>query len=318
MGCLLVCTSLCKHCGVWCNVACLALRHPIPYLPFIQSLPVSTAQTVPYHFCPVEVGALIFCLPLICICMYMYCILIFCSSPLPHMWYSCSFPPLPSIPCSAGATPPPPSSQLSPQFVSHVVHHVGVNWYNFALHLGISSTVLDVIKVERRSLTSDCCRESLQRWLRHDRDTGGKGREVGVVMEAISKACGPVAVKRIQSSLQDSEVQPSSPTPLLQSTPDLAVLQEHVVPFTAAQWEVVADYLLVSYEKRAAIAASERGHVEVCCRELFNQWLQQLPGTGSLPRTWGKVLDVVGEAVGPEVAKQIRTRLESKEGGEKG
>ena len=89
-----------------------------------------------------------------------------------------------------------------------------------------------------------------------------------------------------------------------------------MVPFVAAQWEAVADYLLVSLEKRAAIAASERGRVEVCCRELFNQWLQQLPGTGSLPRTWGAVLDVVREAVGLEVAKQIRTSLEPKEGGE--
>ena len=200
--------------------------------------------------------------------------------------------------------------------MSHVVHHVGVNWYNFALHLGISSTVLDVIKVEKQRITGLCCCESLHRWLRHDHDTGGKRRDEGVVLEAVKKTCGPVAVERIQSSLRGSEVTPSSPTPLLQSTPELAVLQEHVVPFTAAQWEAVADYLLVSYEKRAAIAASEQGRVEVCCRELFNQWLQQLPGTGSLPRTWGAVLDVVGEAVGPEVAKQIRARLDSKEGGE--
>ena len=228
---------------------------------------------------------------------------------------SLAVPPLPSIPCSAGATPPSPSSQLPPQLVSHVVHHVGVNWYNFALHLGISSTVLDVVLVEKRSLTSDCCRESLHRWLRHDHDTGGKGREVGVVLEAVRKACGPVAVEQIQSSLQGGEIRPANPTPLLQSTPELAALQELVVPFAATQWEAVADYLLVSYEKRAAISASERGQVEVCCRELFNQWLQQLPGTGSLPRTWGVVLDVVGEAVGPEVAKQIRTSLDSKEGG---
>ena len=196
------------------------------------------------------------------------------------------------------------------------MHHVGVNWYNFALHLGISTTVLDVVRVEKRGLTSDCCRECLYCWLSHDRDTGGKGRKVGVVLEAVRKACGPVAAERIQSSLQAGDVQPASPTPLLQSTPELAALQELVVPFAAAQWEAVADHLLVSYEKRAAIAASERGQVEVCCRELFNQWLQWLPGTGSLPRTWGTVLDVVGEAVGPEVAKQIKTRLESKEGGE--
>ena len=191
-----------------------------------------------------------------------------------------------------------------------------MNWYNFALYLGISSTVLDVVREEQRGLTTDCCRESLHRWLRHDCDTGGKGREVGVVLEAVRKASGPVAVELIRSSLHGGEVQPTSPTPLLQTTPELAALQEHVVPFVAAQWEAVADYLLVSYEKRAAIAASERGHVEVCCRELFNQWLQQLPGTGSFPRTWGAVLDVVQEAVGPEVAKQIRTRLDSKEGGE--
>ena len=193
-----------------------------------------------------------------------------------------------------------------------------MNWYNFALHLGISSTVLDVVSEEKRRITSDCCQESLHRWLRHDRDTGVKGREVGVVLEAVGKACGLVAVERIQSSLQSSEIRPASPTPLLQSTPELAALQELVVPFVAAKWEAVADYLLVSYEKRAAIAASKQGQVEVCCRELFNQWLQQLSGTGSLPRTWGAVLDVVGEAVGPKVAKQIRTRLDSKEGDEKG
>ena len=191
-----------------------------------------------------------------------------------------------------------------------------MNWYNFALHLGISSTVLDVVQVEQRGLTSYCCRESLHRWLRHDRDTGEKGREVGVVLEAVRKASGPVAVELIQSSLHGGEVRPASPTLLLQRTPELAELQEHVVPFVAGQWVAVADYLLVSYEKRAVIAASERGRVDVCCRELFNQWLQQLPGTGSLSRTWEAVLDVVGEAVGPEVAEQIATRLEFKEGGE--
>ena len=191
-----------------------------------------------------------------------------------------------------------------------------MNWYNFALHLGISSTVLDVVREEQRGLTSDCCRESLHRWLRHDRDTGEKGREVGMVLEAVRKASGPVAVERICSSLHGGEVQPASPTLLLQRTPELAALQEHVVPFVASQWEAVADYLQVSYEKRSVIAASERGRVDVCCRELFNQWLQQLPGTGSLSRTWEAVLDVVRKAVGPEVAKQIVTRLEFKEGGE--
>ena len=229
---------------------------------------------------------------------------------------SLTVPPFPAVSSSAGATPPPPSPQLPPKFVSHVVHYVGVNWYNFALHLGISSTVLDVVQVEQRGLTSDCCRESLHRWLRHDCDTGGKWREVGVVLEAVRKASGPVAVELIRSSLHGGEVRPTSPTPLLQSTPALAALQEHMVPFVAAQWEAVADYLEVSYEKRAVIAASERGRVDVCCRELFNQWLQQLPGTGSLPRTWGTVLDVVREGVGPEVAKQIGTRLNFKEGGE--
>jgi len=236
---------------------------------------------------------------------------------LPHSWYYCCPPLHTSLPSSsAGATPPPPSPQLPPQFVSHVVHHVGVNWYNFALHLGIRSTVLDVVREEQRGLTSDCCRESLHRWLKHDRDTGEKGREVGVVLEAVRKASGPVAVELIHSSLHGGEVRSASPTPLLQRTPELAALMEHVVPFVAAQWEAVADYLLVSYEKRAAIAASERGRVDVCCRELFNQWLQQLPCTGSLPRTWGTVLDVVREGVGPEVAKQIGTRLNFKEGGE--
>ena len=231
-----------------------------------------------------------------------------------HSWYSCIIP-FPSFPCSAGAISPT-SSQLSLQFISNVVHYVGVNWYNFALHLGVSSTVLDVVSVEKRGLTSDCCHESLHRWLRHDRDTGGKEREEGVVLDAVRKTCGSVAVDRIQSGLQCSEVRPASPTPLLQSTPELADVQEFVVPFVAAQWEAVADYLLVSFEKRAAIAVSKRGQqVEVFCRELFNQWVQQLPGTGSLPRTWGVVLDAVGEAVGPEVAKRIRKSLNSKYGG---
>ena len=199
--------------------------------------------------------------------------------------------------------------------MSHVVQNVGVNWYNFALYLGISSTKLDVIKVERRGITSDCCHESLHCWLRNDSGTGEKGREVGVVLEAIGKACGPVAIEKIQSSLQGIEIAPASPANLLQSTPELATLQELVVPFAAAQWDVMADFLLVSNEKRAAIATSERGQAEVCCRELFNQWLQKLPGTGSLPRTWGVVLDKVGEVVGPEVAKQITTKLDPKDEG---
>ena len=193
---------------------------------------------------------------------------------------SLTVPPFPAVSSSAGATPPPPSSQLPPQFVSDVVHHVGVNWYNFALHLGISATVLDVVREEQRGLTNVCCRESLHRWLRHDRDTGEMGREVGVVLEAVRKASGPEAVELIRSSLHGGEVQPASTTSLFQATPDLAELQEHVVPVAAAQWKAVADYLLVSYEKRAVIDASERGRVEVCCRELFKQWLQRLQGTG--------------------------------------
>ena len=206
---------------------------------------------------------------------------------------------------------------MPPKLVSNVVHHVGVHWYNFALHLGISSTVLDVVHVEKQGQISDCCRESLHRWLKHDYDTGEKGREVGVVLEAVRKVCGPATVERIQSGWQSKAVhQPASPVSLLLSTPELADLQELVVPFAAAQWEAVADFLQVLYEKRSMIAASEQGSVEVRCRELFNQWLLQLPGTGSLPRTWEAVLDVVGEAVGTEVAKQIRTNLDSKYEGE--
>ena len=222
---------------------------------------------------------------------------------------SLAVPPFPSISSSAGATPPTPSPKLPPQFVSHVVHHVGVNWYNFALHLGISSTVLDVVRDEKQGVPNDCCQESLHRWLRHDRDTGGKGREVDVVLEAVEKGSGPMAVERIQSSLHSGEVQPASPTFLLQTTPELAELQEHVVPFVAAQWEAVSDYLLVSYEKRAAIAASERGRVEVCCRELFNQWLQQSKGTGNSPRTWSTVLSAVGDCLGRNVADSIEGAL---------
>ena len=95
----------------------------------------------------------------------------------------------------------------------------------------------------------------------------------------------------------------------LQKTPELAELQEHVVAVAAAQWEAVADYLLVSYEKRAAIAASERGRVDDCCRELFNQWLQQLKGTGESPRTWSTVLSAVGDCLGCNVADSIEGAL---------
>jgi len=197
------------------------------------------------------------------------------------------------------------------------VHHVGVHWYKFALHLGIGPRVLDVVRVEKQHLISDCCQESLHRWLRHDCDTGEKEREVGVVLEAVRKVCGPATVERIQSDWQSKrDRQPASPASLLLSIPELVDVEELVVPFAAAQWEAVADYLQVSYEKRAVIAASERGCVEVHCLELFKQWLQQLPGTGPLPRTWEEVLDIMGEAIGTEVAKQIRTKLDSKYGGE--
>ena len=205
---------------------------------------------------------------------------------------------------------------MSPQFITHVVHHVGVYWYDFALHLGISSRVLNVVRVEKKRLISDCCWESLYRWLKHDRDTGENERKVGVVLEAVRKVCGPATVQRIQSGWQSKEIRPASPASLLASTPELADIREFVVPFAAAQWEAVADFLQVSYEKRSVIAASEQGCAEVCCRELFDQWLQQLPGTGSLPCTWEVVLDVIQEAVGSEVAQRIRARLDSKYGGE--
>ena len=191
-----------------------------------------------------------------------------------------------------------------------------MHWYNFALHLGIRSRVLNVVRVEKQRLIRNCCRESLHRWLRHDRDTGEKERKVGVVLEAVRKVCGPATVERIQSGWQSKVIRPASPASLLASTPELADLQELVVPFAAAQWKAVADFLQVSHEKQSEIAASEQGCVEVCCRELFDQWLQQLPRTGSLPCTWDVVLYVVQEAVGSEVAQQIRASLYSKYGGE--
>ena len=130
-----------------------------------------------------------------------------------------------------------------------------------------------------------------------------------MVLEAVRKASGPVAVELIHSSLHGGEVQPASTTSLFQATPDLAELQEHVVPVAAAQWKAVADYLLVSYEKRAVIDASERGRVEVCCRELFKQWLQRLQGTGESPRTWSTVLSAVGDCLGRNVADSIEGAL---------
>ena len=193
--------------------------------------------------------------------------------------------------------------------MSRVVDCAAVHWYEFALYLGISMERLDVIRSDNRRQASTCCREALHQWLDEESGTGDQTREQSDVLEAVRKACGQLAVDKITSSpsplLQGSPLSEEDLTQL-ESTPTLAALQEHVVPVVASEWRAMSDYLCVSNSKRKEVEATERGDVSVICRELLNQWLQHVDGTGDLPRTWHTVLKVVTDTVGEGHAMRMK------------
>ena len=205
-----------------------------------------------------------------------------------------------------GSTSPLPSSKLSPSFQSDVLHHAAVRWYEFALFLGISPERLDVIRSDHRRQALTCCRKALQQWLNEENGTGGQKREECVVLEAVHKACGPVAVEKIKTGSGLLRHESPHLEGQLESTPTLAALLEHVVPVVAHEWRAMADFLSVSGEKQRVIEATEQGEVVVICRELLNQWLQHVIGTGDLPRTWHAVLKAVADAAGKGVAERIQ------------
>ena len=213
--------------------------------------------------------------------------------------------------CSSpdGATSSFSSNKLSPGFVARVADCVAVHWYDFALYLGITSERLDVIRSDNRHESSTCCRKALHQWLSKESGTGSQRREESVVLEAVRKACGPLAVDKLMSShgplLQECPLSEGDLTQL-ESTPTLAALREHVVPVVAAEWRAMSDLLGVSNSKQKEVAATERGDVSVICREVLNQWLKHVDGTGNLPRTWRTVLTVVADTVGQGHAMQLK------------
>ena len=200
-------------------------------------------------------------------------------------------------------------NKLSHWFVARVADCVTLHWYDFALYLGITSERLDVIRSDNRNQASTCCREALHQWLSKESGTGGQRREETVVLEAVRKACGPMAVDKLMSSrgplFQEGPLSEGDLTQL-ESTPTLAVLREHVVPVVAAEWRAMSDFLCVSISKQKEVEATERGDVSVICREVLNQWLKHVDGTGDLPRTWGTVLKVVADTVGQGHAMRLK------------
>ena len=202
-----------------------------------------------------------------------------------------------------------PSNKLSPKFVACVADCAAEHWYEFALYLGITSERLDVIRSDNRRQSSTCCRKALHQWLSIESGTGGQCREESIVLEAVRKACGPLAVDKLMSShgplLQEGPLSEGDLTQL-ESIPTLAALQEHVVPVVAAEWRAMSDFLGVFNSKQKEVEATERGDVSVICREVLNQWLKHVDGTGDLPRTWQTVLTVVTDTVGQGHAMQLK------------
>ena len=85
-------------------------------------------------------------------------------------------------------------------------------------------------------------------------------------------------------------------------------LNNIVVPKIAFNWKRFADSLEFEHSEINAINAKCRGDPEVCCEEVFRDWLSLDQGIG--PRTWSTLLMALKETRGCEAAsEQIESEL---------
>ena len=80
------------------------------------------------------------------------------------------------------------------------------------------------------------------------------------------------------------------------------MLHEVVVPRIAAKWEVVAIYLEYEVEYKELIKEKCHHDPERCCLQLLEDWLSSKRGVS--PKSWSKLIEVLGEIKGLEAATE--------------
>ena len=80
---------------------------------------------------------------------------------------------------------------------------------------------------------------------------------------------------------------------LLSRTPSLKLLLNVVAPRVSSNWKAIGLNLDIKDFRLSAIEKREHYQADDCCTEMFSNWLNLAPHTGSLPLTWGSVLSAI-------------------------
>ena len=80
----------------------------------------------------------------------------------------------------------------------------------------------------------------------------------------------------------------------------MRLLHEIVVPRIAAEWDVVAIYLMYEVEHKKLIKERCHHDPERCCLELLQDWL--CSDRGVTPKSWSKLIEVLREIKSLKVA----------------
>ena len=98
---------------------------------------------------------------------------------------------------------------------------------------------------------------------------------------------------------------------ILQQAPTPEAITVLVVPKMAAQWLLVGLQCGINIDELHTICKEFPASPQNCCTHMFGSWLQNLPGTGDMPRTWATVLEAVRTYYGEVVTDHIIAELQS-------
>ena len=94
----------------------------------------------------------------------------------------------------------------------------------------------------------------------------------------------------------------------------MKLLRNIVVPRVSSNWKTIGLNLDIKDCRLSAIEKSEHYKTDACCVEMFSNWLNLAPHTGSLPLTWGSVLfaiEKVERVTSEELLAELKRSMES-------
>ena len=69
-----------------------------------------------------------------------------------------------------------------------IIRFIAPDWYAVGIHLGIETSLLDIIQADHTRSVEECCRTMFTRWLACDEGTGGEPRVWRTVLKALRDA----------------------------------------------------------------------------------------------------------------------------------